>query len=247
MNRLLIMMLLSLNFTTLEPGVASQEANDFSLVSVLKDEEIKEGWATTKVNIRTDPSTSSLVLGTVDFNEKITYVEENEEWVKIAYNNIDAYIYKKYISDSECKSISYEIPDNQGFKSYMDYRAITAKNSTQYKIQNEYAYTGKYGIRQVGNRYCIALGTHYGAELGQFVDLKLENGVVIKCVLSEVKADKDTDKNNIFTSNGCCSEFIIESESLNKSAKKAGNVSSCTQTWNSPVKEIIIYEKTIFE
>ena len=254
MNKILIMTMLSLQITfgssSLISGVASPEAEKFTIENIMTQEieETKDGWTTARVNIRTNPNTSSIVLGILDFNDRVEYIDFNDEWVKISYNkDIDAYIYKKYISDVECEYKTYTIPSNEGFKSYMGYKAITATGSTQYKIQNEYAYTGKYGIRQIGSRYCIGLGTYYGAELGQYVDLKLENGVIIKCVLSEFKADRDTDKNNIFTPNGCCSEFIVDTPQLNKKAKGAGDISVCSEFWNSPVTEIIIYDKSIFE
>lgn len=144
--------------------------------------------------------------------------------------------------------MTYAIPENRGFKSYMDYRAITNKSSQQFQLQKLYANTGNYGIRVVEDRYCIAVGTHFSASIGQYLDLILENGTVIPCVLADVKADIHTDSNNIITlHNGCVSEFVVDTSSLHNTAKRMGDVSYCCEEWNSPVVEIVVYEQNVFD
>lgn len=142
---------------------------------------------------------------------------------------------------------TYSIPENTGFKSYMDYKYITSSNSFQYKLQTLYAYTGDYGIRMVDDRYCIAIGTYFGVNVGQYLDLILENGTVIPCVLSDIKADIHTDETNIVTLlNGCVSEFVIDTDYLDTTAKKMGDISYCMDEWKSTVVQIKIYNKNIF-
>lgn len=132
-------------------------------------------------------------------------------------------------------------PKTSGVKSYMPYKAITSVSSPQYKLQQQ-AYTGKHGIRMINGRYCVALGSFYTNRIGQNFDLVLENGTVIPCVLADQKADKDTNGNNQVTShNGCMSEFIVDSNSLDRTAKKMGDISYCEECWKSPVKQIILY------
>lgn len=132
-------------------------------------------------------------------------------------------------------------PKTSGLKSYMPYKAITSVSSPQYKLQQQ-AYTGNHGIRMVNGRYCVALGSFYTNKIGQNFDLVLENGTVIPCVLADQKADKDTNGSNQVTShNGCMSEFIVDSNSLDRTAKKMGDISYCEECWKSPVKQIILY------
>ena len=143
---------------------------------------------------------------------------------------------------------TYDIPENKGFKSYMDYKAITSRSSKQFQLQNLYANTSDCGIRVVNDRYCIAVGTHFNAKIGQYLDLILENGVIIPCVLSDVKADIHTDESNIVTlHNGCVSEFIVDTPSLYNIAKKMGDVSYCYAEWRSPVVQIVVYEQNVFD
>ena len=152
--------------------------------------------------------------------------------------------YTEPIKDEDiigCKQ--YEVPPTTGFKSFMSYTAITSTNSDQYKLQSK-AETAYNGIRTVDGRYMIALGTHFGGKIGQYVDLKLEDGTVINCILGDVKADRDTDANNIITThNGCCSEFIVDKALIPDSAKITGNMSTIYENWKTAVHSVIMYNK----
>ena len=149
--------------------------------------------------------------------------------------------------ENDCSYQEYTIPSNSGFKSYMSYLAITSKSSPQYKLQNQFAYTGQYGIRQVDGRFCVAIGTFSNATVGTYVDLVLENGIVIPCIVGDFKANVHTDSSNIITvHNGCVSEFLVDTSSLHTTAKKMGNISYCESGWNSPVKSIRVYDKNVF-
>ena len=207
----------------------------------------KNGWTTTNVNIRKNPNQNATVLTTFSFNTQISYTEYNNEWVKIKYNENVAYMAKDYVSNEECKCQEYTIPQHSDFKSYMGYTAITSKSSRQYQLQANFAYTGNYGIRQVDNRYCVALGSYFGASIGQYFDLVLENGTIIPCIVGDEKANKDTDSNNLFTShNGCMSEFVVDTSALVESAKNSGNISSVCDEWKSPVVSVRVYETNVF-
>lgn len=145
----------------------------------------------------------------------------------------------------DCKI--YEVPVNTGFKSYMPYTAITATGSAQYRLQ-QIAYTGNYGIRQVNDKYCIALGTYFTDKIGQELDLILENGTIIPCVLADQKANRDTDSSNRITlSNGCVAEFVVDRSSLYRMAKRMGDISYCCNEWNSPVSKIRVYDRNVLE
>lgn len=141
----------------------------------------------------------------------------------------------------------YAMPANKSFKSYMSYKALTSRSSQQYKLQQKYGYTGKYGIRQVDGRYCVAIGTFSDAKVGTYIDLILKNGAVIPCIVSDFKANVHTDSTNKVTRhNGCVSEFVVDMDSLNSSAKRMGDISYCNEKWKSSVKKIRVYKKNIF-
>lgn len=212
---------------------------------VVEEEKIQqEGWTTTTLNVREEPNTDSSILDTLPFNTYIKYYEYNDEWAEIAYDNGQAYVNRNYISDEECEFVMYDVPKTRGFKSYMPYTAITNKKSKQYKLQ-QIASTGAYGIRVVDSRYLVAIGTAFNAEVGTYIDLILEDGFVIPCIVGDVKSPRHTDSSNMITMhNGCVSEFIIDSKALHKSIKKSGDVSSCNENWNGCVRAIVVYSKS---
>ena len=210
-------------------------------------EEYYNGWTTTNVNVRNEPSTDSEVLEVYSFNTPIQYYKFNDEWAKIVYPDGEAYMSLQYISDEKLNYRDYTVPITSGFKSYMPYTAITNKASKQFKLQ-QMASDGTYGIRTVNNRYCVAIGTAFNAQVGTYFDLILANETVIPCIVSDIKADKHTDKNNMITvSNGCLTEFIINSSALDRNAKRMGDISYCCDEWNSRVEKIRVYDKNIFE
>lgn len=230
--------------------------NQIEEVTIQK-KDMYEGWLTENVNVRTEPSLNSEILEVKLFNTQITFFYYNNDWVEIACDDKQtAYISSQYITDIECPYIEYAVPNNE-FKSYMPYnktngKSIFSKKSNQYKLQ-QMAYTGNYGIRMVKNRYCVAIGTAFNADIGTYFDLILENSTVIQCIVSDIKADVHTESNNMVTaSNGCVSEFVVDKNLLpykvyNKDNTGSGDISDCCYEWDSNVKIIKIYNKNIFE
>ena len=220
---------------------------------VVEEEKIQqEGWTTTTLNVREEPNTDSSILDTLPFNTYIKYYEYDDEWAEIAFDDGQAYISREYISDEECDFVMYDIPKYEGFKSWMSYKAITNKSSKQYKLQ-QIASTGLGGVRAVDNRMCIAIGTAFNADIGSYVDLILEDGFIIPCIVADIKNPKHTDDSNVFTIVGkgkrtiCCTEFVVDISKLDDKVKKTGDMSYVNDNWNKRVVNIIIYSKNIWE
>lgn len=201
-----------------------------------------EGYTITKINIREEPSLESNIIDTLVFNTKIKFSIYDDNWLVIEHNGKHCYVAKKYVSTEANKYNIVKIPENSGFKSYMSYTAITNKTSNQYELQLE-AHTGNYGIRMVDDRYCVVVGSYFNKKVGDYFDLILENGTIIKCVLGDVKSSVHTLDNDITSFNGCVSEFIIDNKYLHNDIKTSGNISMANKLWDSPVKEIKFYKK----
>ena len=230
--------------TNLRAGISSMMIEHMNSAIV---EEHFDGWTITNVNVRSEPSTDCEVLEVYPFNTPIQYYKFNDEWAKIVYPTGYAYMSLQYISNEKLNYRDYTVPITSGFKSYMPYTAITNKASKQFKLQ-QMASDDTYGIRTVNNRYCVAIGTAFNAQVGTYFDMILANETVISCIVSDIKADKHTDKNNMITvSNGCLTEFIINSSALDRNAKRMGDISYCCDEWNSRVEKIRVYDKNIFE
>lgn len=232
------------------------EANDSKVierkpvaVGEIKDTKmVYNGWIEADaIKIKSKPSKNSKSIGTLKFNEQVSYTVYNDNWFEIKHNGKPAYISAKNIAEHEAKSDIYYAPNTSGFKSYMDYRTITCTGSKQYALQS-IATTSENGIRTVDGRYCVAVGSHYTSEIGQYFDLVLANGTVIPCVLGDQKADIHTDADNIVTAhNGCMSEFVVDAGALSSEVKSRGNISYCNSDYDSPVMKVIVYDKNAFD
>lgn len=144
--------------------------------------------------------------------------------------------------DENISFVNRDVPRNNTIKSYMDYRTITLKSSKQYKLQKSLAYTGDNGLRMVNGRYCVALGSYYTTTIGQYVDIELENGKVIKGILADCKSNRHTDSTNRIHPDGSVVEFVVDTKSLDRTAKRMGDI-SYVNGWNSKVVNIKVYDK----
>lgn len=145
------------------------------------------------------------------------------------------------------KTDNYLINGHNGKKTFMGYKTITDKTSQQYALQ-QIAYTDSEGFRKVDNRYCVAIGTAFGIYTGQLFDVELENGTIIECIVGDIKKEKDTDASNVFTSQGCCLEFIVDTKILSGTiVMKRGDCSFRTEEWDSPCFQFKIYNLNYFE
>ena len=175
--------------------------------------------------------------------KKIKVVKKTKNVAMIKYGDFTGYCKSRYVTAKKKKNYIYKDTPQNNFKSFMSYRTITDTSSKQYALQQK-AYTGNYGIRMVGDRYCVALGSYYTTKIGTKFDLIMENGSVIKCILADVKADIHTDSTNRITvANGCISEFVVDMSALNRNALRDGTISSCDKQFKGRIKKIKIYKK----
>lgn len=112
------------------------------------------------------------------------------------------------------------------FKSWMDWRAITARNSRQWRLQ-QIAYTCDDGFRRVDGMYMIALGTYFLYNgVGDVFDITLSSGVTFRAVVGDVKSNNHTDPTNRFhLSDGSVIEFLVDRQVMCRSILSMGNIS----------------------
>ena len=120
-----------------------------------------------------------------------------------------------------------ELPEEADgkFKTYMDYRKITNKNSKQWKLQ-EPAWTEGRGFRKIGEHFLVAVGTFYADEVGKELLIEFEDGQKIKAIVGDIKQDRHTDPTNRYVPiNGNIVEFIVDAEKLEPEVIRFGDVS----------------------
>lgn len=135
----------------------------------------------------------------------------------------------------------YGTPEKNSFKSYMSYKAVS-RTSAQGKLQAKAKTDSKTGIRKVDGRYCVALGSYYCSKIGTKIDLVMANGSVVKCILADQKANRDTDAKNQKTSDGSIAEFLVDMDELPYKAKIMGNVSYALKELRGSISKVRVYE-----
>ena len=129
--------------------------------------------------------------------------------------------------DSEPEFVNMEVPyaqnTNTGFKSFMDYRALTNKRSEQYKLQQD-ATTNDEGFRIYDDCYMVAMGTYYVNNIGEKFRITLEDDTVFYAVAGDIKSDLHTDSKHQHK-NGNIVEFIVDMQQISSTCRKMGDMS----------------------
>ncbi|MBP5325614.1 MAG: hypothetical protein J6Y86_08990 [Pseudobutyrivibrio sp.] len=156
-------------------------------------------------------------------------------------------------AEEEVETIEYEIPssfvhpETGETVSYNGGKTIERSSKITYGdlgIINDLAQPDADGFMKLDDRYLIAVGSRFNTVAGQHIDLVLGNGLIIKCIMGDAKADCDTDATNTFTYRSrCCSEFIIDSNTIREDIYERGNASIKYATWDAPVVKVVVYDK----
>lgn len=127
----------------------------------------------------------------------------------------------------------YSVPSGDtSFKSYMNYKCLSS-SSAQGKLQKN-AWTDEYGLRRVGDDYCVAVGSYYSTTIGERFEVEFDNGKIITVIVGDCKQDCHTDSTNryrnVYDSYGNhisknVLEFIVDTSVLHKKSKQMGTVS----------------------
>lgn len=112
---------------------------------------------------------------------------------------------------------------NTGFKSYMDYRALTNRRSKQYALQQN-AYTDEQGFRIYDGCYMVALGTYYAQSVGERFRITLDSGKSFLAVAGDVKSNAHTDRLHQHRG-GNIVEFIVDTRAISSTCRRMGDMS----------------------
>lgn len=203
----------------------------------------------TSINIRKKPTTKSKSIGIKYWNDSIHVISKvNKKWYEVKYKNKTAYICSKYVSKKRIKYKRYKSPSNNTFKSCLPANCLTHNTSLpQGRLRKKYTLDYKTGVYKVGDRYCVALGSYYTTKIGTKIDLVLShNGRkhVLKCILADQKADKDTVNNHKVHKDGSVAEFVVHSKVMSYKARYVhGDVSYAGKQFRGKIVQIKVYQK----
>ncbi len=159
--------------------------------------------------------------------------EEQKKVIDDLMKEYDALMEENQIL-ADLTSNSTNISTSSDFKSYMPKSSITARGTKQYKIVHN-SVPDENGLLKYNGYYCVALGSAFG-EVGELFKITLQNGNSFNVIKADEKADIHT-INRMYSKDGSVIEFIVDSNTLNKTVKKLGNV-GVLKKFNSPVQNI---------
>jgi hypothetical protein len=174
--------------------------------------------------------------------DKVEYSIVDDEWACIKLNDTDyGYIHSSYIVDNEeTYATSYTITGDEA-KTWMSYKTITCTTSKQYALQLRATTNEENGLRMLRGRYMVAIGTYFGCSVGQYIDVVLDDGEVLKCIVGDIKQNRHTDSQNIHGLNGDTVEFIVSEKVLKDTTNVIGDVSYISDTFDGKVVEVRVY------
>lgn len=184
---------------------------------------------TIKDNGVCEPSATAGVISAtvVDLSETLPTVENTKVEV---------------VAEPEPQWVEMDVPNGNSFKSYMDYRKVTDKTSSQYSFLQT-CEDSACGIMLSEGRYVVAVGSYYTTEIGTRIDLAMANGEIVECITGECKDNDDTDiLNRQHNSDGSVVEFVVNTDILSDYVKfTRGDCSFCDNRLEGEIVAIRVY------
>lgn len=138
----------------------------------------------------------------------------------------------------------FTIPEGNGERyTYMAWQAITSPSSNQYRLREAAGMNfDDEGFGRIDGRYVIACTTTFG-QVGEYVDFKLEDGTILKCIIGDSKGGVNPQYNvsEWGHNNGKnVVEFIVDKNSWYNKKDNPGTPSNHPE-WNHRVTEAYVY------
>ena len=165
--------------------------------------------------------------------------------------NIDNVNYENEFDDGEINIfVSYptvktiEIPEGLGTCfTFMGWQKIEDETSEQYFLRENYGMNfDDEGFAKIKDRYVVATTDKYG-EVGTCIDVVMQDGQIVKCVIGDIKNQKDKTCNEWGHLDGqCVVEFVVDCNTWYESDWEHGDhvnpgTDDCHPEWET-VKEI---------
>lgn len=118
------------------------------------------------------------------------------------------------------------LTNNNSFKSYMDYRKVTNKNTKQYKLINSNNTKIKDNglIEDSNSNVYVAMASVYGS-VGDVLEITLDNNTTISVLIVDIKSNKDVE-NGQHKLDKSVVEFVVDTNKLSRKVKMTGDISS---------------------
>ena len=136
----------------------------------------------------------------VDNVTEIKSVMTEEEYRALLWEKEQDYCLKQKVNVFDnWRTLKGKGISNSKTRTHMSYKAVTATYTMNYKVLNSRKAwnNASTGLRMYEDRYCVAVGLKYG-RAGDKIDFVMEDGTVVKAIIGDSKAKKDTDETRMF-------------------------------------------------
>ncbi len=224
----------------LTSGMATQNLKEIKIAGVRVDGDTIDKSGFTISNLR---EFSSGGKQTASVSLKFRFVDEKGEEIKEPASSPGTSPVS-YTGGSSASGTEIEIPEGLGSAhTYMGWQCITSVTSNQYRLREEAGenYDSE-GFAIIDGRYVIACTPRYG-NIGDYVDFYKEDGLVLHCVIGEMKNTGDPGCNEWGHSGGKnILEFLVDKDTWYSGSYGAhGNpgTASCHPEWASAVTRAV--------
>lgn len=140
------------------------------------------------------------------------------------------------------EGVTVNVPSGLGsVHTYMGWQCITAPDSRQYKLREAAGMNfDEEGFAKIGDRYVVAVTTTFG-NVGDYIDVYKEDGTVLKCIIGDIKSQKDAGCTEWGHKNGTnVVEFVVDKNSWYGSRMHSNpGTSNCHPEWNQNITKIV--------
>ena len=142
----------------------------------------------------------------------------------------------------EVEGTTITLPEGLGnIHTYMGWQCITAVSSKQYKLRTAAGMNfDEEGFAKIGDRYVVATTTTFG-NVGDYIDVYQEDGTIIKCIIGDIKSQRDAGCTKWGHNNGrCVVEFVVDrSKWYGSSMHINPGTDNCHPEWNQNIDKIV--------
>lgn len=80
-----------------------------------------------------------------------------------------------------------------------------------------------------------------------FVDVRLDDGETLRCVVADIKQNRDTDWSHKYAKDGSLLEFIVDTTKLSDRARKLGDISAAGKKFDGSPISLVTFSSNVME
>lgn len=160
--------------------------------------------------------------------------------MKMAYadaSGIAYFVHPAYPASPGMGGETVEVPEGLGrVHTYMGWQSVTSPSSTQFRLREQAGQNfDEEGFARIDGRYVVACTTTFG-DVGDLVDFVQDDGLVLECVIGDIKSRSDEGCNEWGHLDGTCIvEFVVDQETWYGTGHANPGTAGCHPEWGRDI------------